>query len=145
MLQTLTNAALNELLAHEQHAAEACDDAIARCEHLSVVVVLRRVMNDHRLRAAAIHETIRELDGHPLIEPRIQQVPTDSRQQTGDLRTVLERLLEIEQQGVATYHRALKRLDNLTRTKIEADLLPGQETSLATIAGAQPPSPDGAV
>jgi bacterioferritin (cytochrome b1) len=144
MLQTLTNAALNELLAHEQHAAEACHDAIARCEHVSVVVVLRRVMNDHQMRAAAIHETIRELDGHPLVEPRDQRTPTEQHR-TGDLHTVLERLLELEQQGVATYRRSLKRLDNLTRTKIEADLLPGQETSLATIAGAQPPSPDGAV
>lgn len=143
MLRSLTIAALNHLLTHELMSAEACRSASTWFEHLPVAHVLRSVMDGHHVRAGVLYETIRNLDGSPAVDPRRQE--TTVTPALSDVRVVLALLLDLEQRGVAAYHQALSQLDNLTRVVIEAELLPAQETALATMTGAQPPAPDGAV
>lgn len=143
MLRSLTIAVLNHLLTHELMSAEACRSASTWFEHLPVASVLRSVMDGHHVRAGVLYETIRNLDGSPAIDPHRQETATTPA--ISDVRVVLALLLDLEQRGVAAYRQSLSQLDNLTRVLIEAELLPAQETALATIAGAQPPAPDGAV
>lgn len=143
MLRSLTIAALNHLLMHELMSAEACRNASAWFEHLPVAQVLRRVMDGHHLRAGVLYQTIRSLEGSPAIDPHRQETTTAPA--TVEVRAALALLLDLEQRGVAAYRQSLAQLDTNTRVMVEADLLPAQETALATVAGAQPPTPDGAV
>lgn len=143
LLRPLTVATLNHLLSQELVAAEACRAALATLAQLPVATVLRQVLDGHHVRAGVLFEAIRNHGSQPDAAPG-QDDPVVSAATT-DVRAVLAHLLAVEQHGVAVYRQSLNQLDNLTRTMVEADLLSGQETALATIAGAQPPSPDGAV
>lgn len=143
MLRSLTVAALNHLLTHELMSAEACRSASVWFEHLPVAGVLRSVMEGHHLRAGALYEHIRNQDGHPAVDPHRQDLSVTPA--ISDAQVVLALLLDLEQRGVAAYRQSLGQLDTMIRTVVEAELLPAQETALATIAAAQPPSPDGAV
>lgn len=143
MLRALTIAALNHLLTHELMTAEACRSAANWFEHLPVSHLLRQVMDGHHQRAGVLYETIRALEGSPAVDPRRQE--TANAPATLQMPVVLALLLDLEKRGVAAYRTSLDQLDGGTRTLVEAELLPGQETALGTIAGAQPPPADGAV
>lgn len=141
--RALTIAALDHLLIHEQAAAEACRRAILRFHQLPVAAVLAGVMDGHQQRAVVLRETAFTHHGIPT-ELRVQDNTITALFST-DVRLVLALLLDLEQRGVADYRQALPQLDDLTRTMIEAELLPAQERALAALSGAQPPSPDGTV
>jgi hypothetical protein len=141
-LRPSTIAALNHLLTHELMAAEACRGAALSLGQLPVVAVLRQVMEGHHLRAGVLYEAIRSRVEQPAADPA-RQVPVFPP--AAEPRAVLAHLLDLEQRGVAAYRQSLNQLDPGIRTMVEADLLSAQETSLATIAGAQPPAADGAV
>lgn len=141
--QARTVAALDHLLINEQAAAEACRRAILMFHQLPVAGVLAGVMDGHQQRAIVLRETIITLHGVPT-ELRGQD-HTTAELFSSDVHLVLALLLDLEQRGVADYRQALPQLDDLTRTLIEAELLPAQERALAALSGAQPPSPDGAV
>lgn len=137
-------AVLNHLLTQELMAAEACRNAASWFEHLPVAHVLREVMAGHHQRAGLLFIAIREEDGQPVVDPRFQQDPMEKPDPI-DAREVMALLLDLEQRGVAAYHQATHHLAGAPRIAIEADLLPAQERALASIAGVQPPAPDGAV
>jgi len=141
-IRALTIAALDHVLIHELTAGEACRRASLLFDKTQVATLLRGVMEGHQHRAIVLRDAILARHG----------IPTEIREQ-GDLATplpaatrpLLTMLLDVEKRGVADYRQALRQLDGLTRTQIEAELLPAQESALATLSGAQPPSPDGAV
>lgn len=141
--RTLAITVLDHLLITELNAADACRRASQLFDHLPVAEVLRGVMDGHQHRALALGDLIRAHDGTPS-DLRTQDSDITSLF-SSDVRLVLALLLELEQRGVMDYRQALRRLDDLTRVQVEADLLPAQERSLATLAGAQPPAADGAV
>lgn len=144
MIRPLTSATLNHLLAYELMAATACRTASLRFDLLPVASILRQVIDGHQRRAALLHEAINASDGQPASDPRNQD-GTTANALPDEGGKVLELLLDLEQRGVADYRQALRLIDARVRTVIEADLLPEQERALATVAGIQPPSPDGAV
>lgn len=141
--QALNVTVLDQLLATELATADACRRASILFSQLPVAEVLRGVMDGHQQRAQTLREAIRTNQG----------MPTELHEQdseiaalfSSDVRLVLALLLDLEHRGVAEYRQALRQLDDLTRTRIEAELLPAQERALATLAGAQPPAADGSV
>lgn len=135
-----TVAALDHLLIHEQAAAEACRRAIVMFHQLPVAAVLAGVMDGHQQRAIVLRETIITLHGVPT-ELRVQD-DTIAALFSSDVRLVMALLLDLEQRGVADYRQALPRLDDHSRTLIEAELLPAQERALAALSGVQPTSSD---
>lgn len=138
-----TISALDHLLVHELAAAEACRRAILMFHQLPAAGVLAGVMDGHQQRAIVLRETIITLNGVPT-ELRVQD-HSIAELFSSDVRLVLALLLDLEHRGVADYRQGLNNLDDLTRTLIEAELLPAQERALAALSGAQPPPPDGAV
>lgn len=144
MIRSLTSATLNHLLAYELMAATACRTASLRFDLLPVASVLRQVIDGHQRRAALLHDAILANQGHPAADPKTQD-GTIANPLPDEGGKVLELLLDLEQRGVADYRQALRQIDASTRTVVEAELLPEQERALATVAGIQPPSPDGAV
>jgi hypothetical protein len=141
--QTLNVTVLDQLLATELATADACRRAGILFTQLPVAEVLRGVMTGHHQRAQVLRDLIRSNQG----------TPTELHEQDSDIaalfsaniRLVLALLLDLEHRGVAEYRQALHQLDDLTRTRVEAELLPAQERALATLAGAQPPAADGSV
>ncbi|HEX3132122.1 MAG TPA: ferritin-like domain-containing protein [Planctomycetota bacterium] len=141
--QTLNVTVLDQLLATELVTADACRRAGVLFNQLPVAEVLRGVMVGHHQRAQVLRDIIRSNQG----------IPTELHEQDSDIaalfsanvRLVFALLLDLEHRGVAEYRQALRQLDDLTRTQVEAELLPAQERALATLAGAQPPAADGSV
>lgn len=144
MIRPLTTATLNHLLAYELMAATACRAASLRSDLMPIANVLRQVIDGHQRRAVVIHEAILANQGHPAADPKKPDA-LDLTPLPDEVPMALAQLLHLEQRGVADYRQALRQMDDRTRTVVEADLLPDQERALATLAGLQPPSPDGAV
>jgi hypothetical protein len=141
--QALNVTILDLLLATELATADACRRAGILFHQLPVAEVLRGVMDGHQQRALVLREIIRSNQGTPT---ELHEQDSDiAALFSADVRLVLALLLDLEQRGVAEYRQALHQLDDLTRTRIEAELLPAQERSLATLASAQPPAADGSV
>lgn len=141
--QTLNVTVLDQLLATELATADACRRATVLFSQSPVAEVLRGVMDGHQQRAQLLRDVIRANHGTPT---ELHEQDSDiAALFSADIRLVMALLLDLEHRGVAEYRQALHQLDDLTRTRIEAELLPAQERALATLAGAQPPAADGSV
>ncbi len=138
-----TMAGLNRLLATELAAADACYRASVLLEPLPVAAALRGVTDGHLHRASVLRATILAQHGHYGVQPAPASVLAE--QFSSDVRSVLALLLSVQERAVADYRLTLSQLDDLTRTRIEAELLPAQERALATLASLQPPKADGSV
>jgi hypothetical protein len=138
-----TVAGLNRLLATELAAADACYRASVVFEPLPVAAALRGVTDGHLQRASVLRAAILAQHGHYGVQPAPSGTLADKL--SSDAHVVLADLLSQEERAVADYRLTLGQLDDLTRTRIEAELLPAQERALATLASLQPPKADGSV
>ena len=133
-----TTAALNRLLRQELAAIEAYERAGRMIEGCHYRAELRTVQEGHRRRSDALHVLLLARHAQPAAGPGVWGVVVLVAESTAGwlgVRMVLATLHELEQRSVANYRRELPHVDELTRTQVEAELLPAQENSLAIITG----------
>ena len=138
-LQRDSGNSLNRLLRHELTAIETYQCVIDTFDG-RLEKQLKPILEGHQQRAAYINDYLLALG-----KKRSNKVGfwgvlmsmTDSSGTLLDLQTVLIALAEMEGRGVSDYRRELCNLDDLSRVQVEAELLPGQERAVATLATAK--------
>lgn len=142
-----TTATLNRLLRHELAAIEAYERASGMLDHTTCRAQLRILLEGHRQRCDALHVLVVARHAQPVTSTGVWGVVVRVAENTASLlgtRMVIATLHELEQRGVADYHRELPNVDELTRAEIEKELLPAQEHALAIIGdlSMHPPEDD---
>lgn len=143
-----TTATLNRLLRHELAAFEAYERASGMLNRTTCRAQLDILLEGHRQRRDALHVLVVARHAQPVTSSGVWGVVVRVAENTANLlgtRMVIATLHDVEQRGVADYHRELPNVDKLTRAQIEMELLPAQEDALFRISYLSKHPPEDAI